>query len=36
MPNKLAMALDGVFVKICGVQHYLWRAVDHQGEVAEC
>ncbi|WP_295727457.1 DDE-type integrase/transposase/recombinase [uncultured Bartonella sp.] len=19
-----------------GVQHYLWRAVDHQGEVLEC
>ena len=25
--------LDEVFVKINGVQHYLWRAVDHEGEV---
>ena len=24
-----------VFVKINGVQHYLWRAVDHEGEVLE-
>jgi putative transposase len=28
--------LDEVFVKINGVQHYLWRAVDHEGEVLEC
>jgi len=27
--------LDEVFVKINGVQHYLWRAVDHEGEVRE-
>jgi putative transposase len=27
--------LDEVFVKIEGVQHYLWRAVDHEGEVLE-
>ena len=27
--------LDEVFVKISGVQHYLWRAVDHEGEVFE-
>ncbi len=27
--------LDEVFVKISGVQHYLWRAVDHEGEVLE-
>jgi putative transposase len=27
--------LDGVFVKINGVQHYLRRAVDHEGEVLE-
>ena len=27
--------LDEVFVKINGVQHYLWRAVDHEGEVQE-
>ena len=28
--------LDEVFVKINGVQHYLWRAVDHEGEVLDC
>jgi putative transposase len=28
--------LDEVFVKINGVKHYLWRAVDHEGEVLEC
>lgn len=28
--------LDEVFVKINGTQHYLWRAVDHEGEVLEC
>jgi putative transposase len=27
--------LDEVFVKINGVQHYLWHAVDHEGEVLE-
>jgi putative transposase len=27
--------LDEVFVKINGVQHYLWRAVDHEGEFLE-
>ena len=27
--------LDEVFVKINGVQHDLWRAVDHEGEVLE-
>jgi len=27
--------LDEVFVKINGLQHYLWRAVDHEGEVLE-
>ena len=25
--------LDEVFVKINGERHYLWRAVDHDGEV---
>ena len=25
--------LDEVFVKINGVLHYMWRAVDHEGEV---
>ena len=27
--------LDEVFVKIYGETHYLWRAVDHEGEVLE-
>ena len=27
--------LDEVFVKINGVKHYLWRAVDQEGEVLE-
>ena len=27
--------LDEVFVTINGERHYLWRAVDHQGEVLE-
>ena len=27
--------LDEIFVKIDGERHYLWRAVDHEGEVLE-
>lgn len=27
--------LDGVFVRINGEMHYLWRAVDHEGKVLE-
>ena len=27
--------IDEVFVKLNGKQHYLWRAVDHEGEVLE-
>ena len=27
--------LDGVLVKINGERHYLWRAVDHEGEILE-
>ena len=27
--------LDEMFVKINGERHYLWRAVDHEGEVFE-
>jgi putative transposase len=27
--------LDEVYVKIRGETHYLWRAVDHEGEVLE-
>ena len=26
---------DEVFVKVNGVRHYMWRAVDHEGEVLE-
>jgi putative transposase len=29
------VALDEVFVKVNGETHYLWRAVDHEGEVLE-
>ena len=28
--------LDEVFLKINGERFYLWRAVDHEGEVLEC
>ena len=28
--------LDEVFIKINGKQHYLWRAVDQDGEVSAC
>jgi hypothetical protein len=28
--------VDEVFVKVNGEVHYVWRAVDHQGEVAGC
>jgi putative transposase len=28
--------MDEVFVKINGGLHYLWRAIDHEGEVLEC
>lgn len=27
--------LDEIFVKINGERHYLWRAVDHDGEILE-
>tara|TARA_S200000501_G_scaffold136221_1_gene128816 strand:- start:230 stop:367 length:138 start_codon:yes stop_codon:yes gene_type:complete len=27
--------LDEVFAHISGETHYLWRAVDHEGEVLE-
>ena len=27
--------LDEMFLKINGERHYLWRAVDHEGEVLE-
>ena len=31
----MAVASDEMFVKINGERHYLWRAVDHEGEVLE-
>lgn len=31
--SKWRWHLDEVFVKINGKTHYLWRAVDHEGEV---
>ena len=33
--SNWAWHLDEVFVKINGELHYLWRAVDHEGEVRE-
>src|SRR5210317_126636 len=33
--SKWRWHLDEVFVKINGERHYLWRAVDHEGEVLE-
>ena len=33
--NQWRWHLDEVFVKICRETHYLWHAVDHEGEVLE-
>jgi putative transposase len=33
--SNLQWHLDEVFVKINGETYYLWRAVDHEGEVLE-
>jgi putative transposase len=33
--SRLRWHLDEMFVKINGETHYLWRAVDHEGEVLE-
>lgn len=33
--NHWRWHLDEVFVKINGETHYLWRAVDHEGEILE-
>lgn len=33
--SNCAWHLDEVFVRINGETHYLWRAVDHEGEVLE-
>ncbi|MDJ0921857.1 MAG: IS6 family transposase [Henriciella sp.] len=34
-PTQWQWHLDEVFMKINGVQHYRWRAVDHEDEVLE-
>lgn len=34
-PSRWRWHLDEMFVKINGERHYLWRAVDHEGEVLE-
>ncbi len=33
--SKWTWHVDELFVKINGRRHYLWRAVDHEGEVLE-
>jgi putative transposase len=33
--SKWRWHVDELFVKINGERHYLWRAVDHEGEVLE-
>ncbi len=33
--SKWQWHVDEVFVKVNGKRHYLWRAVDHEGEVLE-
>ena len=33
--SKWKWHVDGVFVKVNGKRHYLWRAVDHEDEVLE-
>ena len=33
--SKWTWHIDEVFVRINGELHYLWRAVDHEGEVLE-
>ena len=35
MPRRVRIRLTPPFVKINGVKHYLWRAVDHEGEILE-
>jgi putative transposase len=34
--SKRRWHVDEVFVRINGETHYLWRAVDHEGEVSRC
>jgi len=33
--SNLKWHIDEVFVKINSETHYLWRAVDHEGEILE-
>ncbi len=33
--SKWKWQVDEVFVKVNGRRHYLWRVVDHEGEVLE-
>lgn len=33
--SRWGWQLDEMFVKMGGERHYLWRAVDHEGEVPE-
>jgi len=35
LPEKLVIRQPQVFVRIGGKQHYLWRAVDQDGEVVD-
>ena len=35
MVSEARFFIDEVFVKIDGMQHYLWRAVDQDGEVVD-
>ncbi len=35
-PSKWRWHIDEVFVNINGKQHYLWRAIDHEGTVLDC
>jgi putative transposase len=34
-PAERSLALDEMVVRIAGRQMYLWRAVDHEGEILE-
>jgi len=33
---ELQWQLDDALVKINGEKHYLWKSVDHNGEILEC
>ena len=35
MAMAIPYFIDEVFIKIDGIQHYLWRAVDQDGEVVD-